>query len=709
MAALSRRTLLKLIGATGALASLGSTAACGAGEEGDEDSSADAVTQGKFDFIVIGSGAGGGPVACRLAEAGYTVCIIEAGGDRGASLKYQVPAFHPNSTEEPSMQWDYFVDHYSNAAQAKADPKHSVDAKGNTARTGVFYPRSGTLGGCTAHNAMITIRPQDADWKQIADLTGDASWAPEKMKTYFARFEDCQYAPADAVHGNAKGSWLATSKQKVDAIDGHLVFDQVKDLGTVGQHTIANILYKAAVEAGDIKSAADPVGALRDLLSRDVNGDFVGRDAREGLFTVPLATKRGVRNSAREFILATQAKHKNLTVKLNTFVTRILFADKLVDGKPVATGVSAVQYPEGKQVYRASPLADGSAGQGLTLTASREVIVAGGAFNTPQILMLSGIGAQDHLKAMGIDGLRTAGGAVVHPGVNLPGVGGNLQDRYEVCVHGDQPESKDLELFTGCTFTPDAAKDPCFATWQSNHTGPYATNKCVGGVVKRSASAKKANGPADLFVFGLHSSFYGYYPGYTVGAVPPGFGAAGAPPPPLDKDGKPVPRARFSWVVLKAHSGNTAGTVRLRSANPFDVPVINFRYFEEGTPGAAQADLDAVAEGVEFARAIHKASGMVPAGQIKSVAETRDAVRKFVKDNAWGHHASCTCPMGPKNPQGKDADRYVLDSEFRVRGTKGLRVVDASIFPKIPGLFIVTAIYMASEKAADVIIRANPK
>ena len=202
-------------------------------------------------------------------------------------------------------------------------------------------------------------------------------------------------------------------------------------------------------------------------------------------------------------------------------------------------------------------------------------------------------------------------------------------------------------------------------------------------------------------MFGLHSGFYGYFPGYTKGQAPQG----GAPAPPPNM----VAKARFAWAVLKGHTGNTAGTVRLRSANPRDVPAINFRYFEDGTKNAALADLDAVAEGVELARAIVDKSGLLPAGPMKDVPRSREAVRQFIRDNAWGHHASCTCPMGPKAPKGADADRFVLNSELEVRGTKGLRVVDASIFPKIPGLFIVTAIYMASEKAADIILASSGK
>jgi choline dehydrogenase-like flavoprotein len=78
--------------------------------------------------------------------------------------------------------------------------------------------------------------------------------------------------------------------------------------------------------------------------------------------------------------------------------------------------------------------------------------------------------------------------------------------------------------------------------------------------------------------------------------------------------------------------------------------------------------------------------------------QSDDELRDFVRDHAWGHHASCTCPIGPRERNG------VLSSDFRVHGTQGLRVVDASVFPRIPGFFVVSAVYMIGEKAADVIL-----
>jgi choline dehydrogenase len=699
MSTLSRRTLMKLLATTSALASVGSTFGC-ATDEG-ADGSGNALETTEFDFIVIGSGAGGGPVACRLAEAGFTVCIVEAGGNAGEKTVYQVPAFHGQSTEEPSMQWDFFVEHWEDKTQAAKDPKRyeiskdqnksrveliGENPKNRKQREGILYPRAGTLGGCTSHNAMITIRPQDADWEDIKALTNDKSWSAANMKKYFTRLESCSYS-SDAIHG--KKGWLATSLPKTADLLDFAHFKPSTDV------TIANILYRAAAAIGSITPPESAGASLTRLLGRDLNFDEDARDTAEGLFTIPVAVggdtkvpeKLGLRNGTRERILATRdANPDKLTLLLNTFVQKIVF-----EGTK-AVGVEAVKYEPGEAYYRASPLAkdEMTANKLPLLKARKEIIVAAGAFNTPQILMLSGVGPKGHLAEMGIDVVA-----------DLPGVGGNLQDRYEVCVVGDQPEGKDFELFTtkdgkkeSCTYDITGAKnppDPCLVEWKATHAGPYVGNKCVGGIVLRSDSAKTTKGPSDVVVFGLQSGFYGYFPGDTKGEQPQGNQAGGrwsAIEPPPGKN----PRARFAWAVLKGHTENRAGYVRLRSSDPRDTPVINFKYFEEGTndDGQAERDLDAVVQGVKLARRIMTDAGLKAAGPMANVADSK--LTDFVRDNAWGHHASCTCPIGT-----------VLDKDFRVKGTTGLRVVDASIFPKIPGLFIVTAIYMASEKAADVI------
>jgi choline dehydrogenase-like flavoprotein len=131
------------------------------------------------------------------------------------------------------------------------------------------------------------------------------------------------------------------------------------------------------------------------------------------------------------------------------------------------------------------------------------------------------------------------------------------------------------------------------------------------------------------------------------------------------------------------------------------MPQVDFHYFEEGTPDDDQ-DLDSVVDGIQFVRRL--AEPLIKEGLIAEEempgkhVETQADLRDFVRSHAWGHHASCSCAIGPRDQGG------VLDSHFRVYGTEGLRVVDASVFPRIPGFFIASAVYMVGEKAADVIL-----
>ena len=148
-----------------------------------------------WDYVIVGSGAGGGTLAARLAEAGMRVFLLEAGGDpcmaEGPRLPddYKVPGFHPFACENAAMSWSFEVRHYADEERQARDPKYDAGCGG------VFYPRAAALGGCTTHNAMIFMPPHDSDWDYIAGVTGDRSWRASRMRRHVRRVEACHHRP----------------------------------------------------------------------------------------------------------------------------------------------------------------------------------------------------------------------------------------------------------------------------------------------------------------------------------------------------------------------------------------------------------------------------------------------------------------------------------------------------------------------------------
>ncbi len=593
------------------------------------------------DYIVVGAGAGGGPVAARLAEAGYTVALLDAGldpmGQEALSIDpktgivYQVPAFAGVAAEDPLLSWDFYVKHYSDPLQQARDSKF-VPGKG------ILYPRGSALGGSTAHNLMVFVYPHDRDWDDIAEITGDDSWRASQMRGFFERIERCDYCQPDEP-GQGFDGYMAASRFDNQIFE---LYPELRDLAEAGQTL--------------------PMSFFEGNTTLDVNYPLVAR-GDFGAFKTPMNVAKQVRVSIREHLLATQQAHPD-----KLFLITGALASKIVVFGERAFGVNFMQGPN---LYEADKLFNPSfVPSSHSIFARREVILSAGVFNTPQLLKLSGIGPARELRAHGI--------RVV---ADLPGVGKNLQDRYEITVNVELKDS--VELYTRCQ--PTQANDPCFVAWltgqwqgaASPFFGPYANNGFYASRIAKSNPARKL---PDLFLLGQATGFHGFVPGFSQMAL-----------------GK-----TWTWLVLKAHTNNTAGTVKLRSTDPRRMPEINFHYFGEGNDTSGE-DLKAVVKGVQLARSFlsypkaqkHVATETFPGSQV----QTEEELSSYIGDQAWGHHASCTAKIGAD-----DDPMAVLDSSFRVRGVKRLRVVDACAFPRLPGFFPVASVLMIGEKAGDVIL-----
>ena len=409
------------------------------------------------------------------------------------------------------------------------------------------------------------------------------------MRKYFERLENCQ-------HRVFLYRWL-----------GKLGFNPTRHGWNGWLHTQIDIP-KAAIESiqletllkrsilSEIKALASPIKRfLWFILGQGDPNDW--RLVEKNAFGVrypPLATRDHARIGTRERLLETREKYPdNLTIELDALATRILF-----DESNRAVGV---EYLKGARLYQAHKEPSGAPGERREARASREVILSGGAFNTPQLLMLSGIGPKEELERHGIP-VR----------VNLPGVGGNLQDRYEVGVVNEIKDEWDV--LKDATYS---SKDPQYTKWKSKgkDRGVYATNGAVLAVLKRST--KKRPLP-DLFCFALLTDFRGYYPGYSIRVI--------------------NSLRHLTWAVLKAHTGNTAGEVKLKSADPRERPMINFHYFQEGNDGQNK-DLESVVEGVKFVRKLaapFKGNLIVKELSPGDAVQTDDEIREFVRYQSWG-------------------------------------------------------------------------
>jgi choline dehydrogenase len=241
-----------------------------------------------YEYVIVGSGAGGAPLAARLAMAGYKVLILEAGDDQTNTTEYNVPVLHSVAAEYEPMRWDYFVKHFDDEEEMRKDSKLTYELPDGSRYTGlspppdakplgVLYPRVGSFGGCTSHNALITLYPFDSDWKRIQDMTGDDSWAPNNMRKYYERLEKSRYVP-NGIAGHGFKGWLETSLADLTL--------------TIKDRKMLSLIVSAGKAMGKTipSSVLTTVSGIAQYLIQDINYLGASRDSAEGKYVIKVVS-----------------------------------------------------------------------------------------------------------------------------------------------------------------------------------------------------------------------------------------------------------------------------------------------------------------------------------------------------------------------------------------------------------------------------------
>ena len=377
-------------------------------------------------------------------------------------------------------------------------------------------------------------------------------------------------------------------------------------------------LYRAYIEAG--VQAGYPY-------TKDVNGF-----QQEGFFVMERTTHGGRRNSAARAFLHPALQRPNLSLEVKVLVDRIEFE---------GTRAVGVSYVKG--------------GQRHTIRAEREVILCGGAFNSPQILLRSGVGNADELRSFGIDVVT-----------DLPGVGENLQDHLDYFIQ--------------------------YACKQPVSLYPSVTRLGRLGVGLRWLLTHSGVGASNLFEAG---AFFRSRPGVEFPNLQHHFLAVA-----MNYDGTLPAHGHGFQVHLSQMRPTSTGFVKLRSTDPREQPRIQFNHL------MTENDRLEIREGVGLTREIlaqpalapYRGKELAPGDHVQSDDEI-DAYARASGETS--HHPSCTCKMGYD-------DMAVVDGDTRVHGIEGLRVVDASIMPRVVTANLNASVLMMAEKASDLIRGKTP-
>ncbi len=529
--------------------------------------------------------------------------IVVGGGSAGSALANRLSADSSKSVlvleaGRPDYWWDVFI-HMPAALTFPIGSRfydwlYVSEPEPHMNNRRVTQGRGKVLGGSSSINGMIFQRGNPLDYQRWASDPGMSTWDYAHCLPYFKRLENCLAAPAgDQYRGH----------------DGPLV----QERGPI-KNPLFGAFFKAVQQAGH-------------ELTADVNGY-----KQEGFAAFDRNLRRGRRLSAARAYLHPVMHRKNLKVQCRALVTKLI-----VDNKKV-TGVN-FELPFGRK----------------RSVSAREVILCGGAFNSPQLLQASGIGDREHLTKVGV--------APVH---HLPGVGANLQDHLEVYVQHSCTQPVSLNPMLKMYYRPFIGLQWLF------RRGAGSSNHFEGGGFIRGNESFK-------------------YPNLMFHFLPIA----------VRYDGTAPAGGHGYQVHIGPMYSNSRGSVKIKSPDVRVKPELRLNYLS--TPEDRQEWVEAIAAARKILSqpAFRDFDGgeISPGPDCKTDSQVLEWVRR---DGETAYHPSCTCKMGV------DEMAVVDPLTMRVHGIAGLRVVDASVMPYVTNGNIYAPTMMIAEKAADIILGAEP-